>query len=1285
MSDLSPSEVRDHYRKASSVFDKLGDVANNPTLVKNDHYGWYIKRDNDNVDELEEGWTQRGRVATADDYPEIVDRISRSLYAITTYKKPDAVARERPCRYNSDDGVTEWMGDETPMPEWGDVVALPAWGDIDLADELKGERETLSAEKRETVERTLDAYIGEFAALYGGNRDAIMALDSVGGAYIFGPPEATIPIARLFKDDENASARVFEELNDRINDYLREAEQRVNDRVTGASDVITPDWVNNANRAYKAPLSIHSSHDAVVTPIDTENVEYTYTPIDAVGETTISTAVEWAEQYTAVEYTELAAELVETLWPDLYDEQSNATWKDVLEFWVEKEREREKAEQRRREKAERERAKRLQELETTVTGQDVTPHKTDVYAALDNVDTAEIVRHYACDAWGTGDSTGSNKTEFNPSWRQSTSGSSCYVDHSSNTFGDPGDGGGGYAAKAMALGEGIITDASADIRGEKWAKAVDALRSKAGENIPVWIPGKGSLKADGGEYEQTPHWAVVKAAVTLDVCDPANLEERESDDGGTYTGLPDKETYNATLDALEEHGVEHARERYVTEKRVNAGAVTWGQIRDLYSDPETPDKFARHAAVIKLCKENEYVTTRDTEEIYTYYDPDGVFERGGERDIDHTIQRELGPHYSQHEKREILGHIRARTYVDREEFNAEEIDADLVCLGNGVYDFDAGKLREHDPKYLFTQSIPWDYPENPESAECPAIEEFMDDITQREADKLTMYEFIGHALLPHYDYKAFMVLFGPGDNGKTTFYNVVEQLLGGQSNISAAEMAEIAENRFRAETVIGNYANIAAEMNARKIDDMGMIKKMTGGDTFQVEPKGKPAYEVQNTATMMFGCNEPPVLPERGRKIATRLYPIELPYEFKNDPSPNNPFEKQGRPQSELLAEITTESELQGLLVKAIEGAHRLIDRNGEFSLPETAEERMELYEQHSDPIKQFSVKCLENESGKRVAKDDVYNVYVEFCRETDAKVTSKSVFFKKLRQTTFSYSETRPRADGDGERKLYLDNATFADQAARYTDEVLFEYAETDTDTDEGSSEPLAVTDLEPGMHQEPVRAVVAEKLDAPDWLEGKGHIVDGEGAIMPYVIEGGDIFASVDEGDELVIRNVKVEEQNGVSTAVLSTITEVETASREENQDPLPSDGDKKKTAADGSGAYPEADETAETAERDDSDSDPAEHTRDGDDADTGSDAGGQALTTTELPPEDATGPLPNARRLRLILEENGDRLSKSDLYGRAADRFDMSPGNAETAVKKGCHHGILRDAGGGEIEKV
>ena len=148
---------------------------------------------------------------------------------------------------------------------------MPAWGDIDLADDIKPQRGDLDAETRALVERTLEAYIEEYATLYGA-RDAVYALDSVGGAYVFGAPEATIPIADHFEDDPDALERVFDEFLDRSNAWLQEAETRVNERIDGARDVIQPDWVNNKNRQYKPPLSVHADHDAVVVPIATDDV-----------------------------------------------------------------------------------------------------------------------------------------------------------------------------------------------------------------------------------------------------------------------------------------------------------------------------------------------------------------------------------------------------------------------------------------------------------------------------------------------------------------------------------------------------------------------------------------------------------------------------------------------------------------------------------------------------------------------------------------------------------------------------------------------------------------------------------------------------------------------------------------------------------------------------------------------------------------------------------------------------------------------------------------------------
>jgi putative DNA primase/helicase len=287
---LCEAAIREHYRRAKPVYEALATVKDYPTIGLNDFVGWYIKRDHDGIEAIKAGYPQRGRVAHLErDYDEIHDRLERTLYAVTTYKTPSAFQQWEPCRYDESEGTTIWQ-DEPPTPGYADLRAVPAWGDIDLADDIKPQRGDLDAETQALVERTLDAYIEEYATLYG-SRDAVYALDSVGGAYVFGAPEATLPIADHFSDDPDALERVFDEFLDRSNAWLQKAEARVNERIDGAGDVIQPDWVNNKNRQYKPPLSVHANHDAVVTPIATDDVRYELRPFETVNDTLIEQAV----------------------------------------------------------------------------------------------------------------------------------------------------------------------------------------------------------------------------------------------------------------------------------------------------------------------------------------------------------------------------------------------------------------------------------------------------------------------------------------------------------------------------------------------------------------------------------------------------------------------------------------------------------------------------------------------------------------------------------------------------------------------------------------------------------------------------------------------------------------------------------------------------------------------------------------------------------------------------------------------------------------------------------
>jgi hypothetical protein len=576
---LSQADVREHHRRIESSVAPLGDLGGNPTLAVTDKKGWYITRDNTDPAEDEIGQFPKKRRARnfATDYDNVVDgSLERTLYALTSYKRPEAFERWEPARFEEDEGAYEYLN-QKPTPAIGDSAAISAWGDIDLADDLKPQRPDLDTDTYTTTEAALEAYIDAFADLYGG-RDAVYALDSVGGAYVFGAPEATLPITRYYEDDEDARERVLSAFIERTNEYLQDAEARVNERVEGASEVVKPDWANNLNRQYKIPLTIHGDHDAVVTPLDVENVRYREpVAVEGVGDDLLDDVREWCEAFTATDFEERVDGLVATLWPDEYDEHGD--WKAALDAWVDTQREAEERKEQRRQAARERREQRMDELDGGLEGHSVTPFMQDVYDALDGIDTADVVRKHASDGWDTG-TDASGKTEFDPSWRTSDSGTSCYVNHDENRFGDAGESGGGYAAKAMALGEGIIDDADDDLDGQQWGEAVAALR-EAGYDIPIWVPEAGSRDKSGGTYDRMPFWAVRKATVALGDFPEDGFVEKTSDDGSTYPGFPGPRSYNNALDAIEEAGLEHGRER------ADEGPVH--PVYDLLEDDDAPD------------------------------------------------------------------------------------------------------------------------------------------------------------------------------------------------------------------------------------------------------------------------------------------------------------------------------------------------------------------------------------------------------------------------------------------------------------------------------------------------------------------------------------------------------------------------------------------------------------------------------------------------------------------------------------------------------------------------
>lgn len=458
-SDTTPAE---HYRQLAEtgLYDDLGTIERSLfSLANQDRRGWY--RDRDAVGDAD----AEGRPwALGNDFNDMLDDLDRTIYASINYQ-PASWFMDSWQRFEWDDGERNWV-DDGPTPEYGELACIAPFADIDLEDDVKHERPEGDIPQAD-VEDALGLYIDAFAELAGGH-EHVFALDSVGGAYVMVAPTATMPIAKQFETDDREL--ILDELTDRMNRWLVDTRETVNQSVPAVEGVFEPDEVNNKNRLYKAPISVHSSLDGVVTALDATaegEPDYEFTPIEAVDSELMTETSEWVAGFTD-DHKEAVEPIVAGLWPDEYAEADG--WVEALKQWLDDER------------AEPDGS------ETVSLQPDDIPDDLDstdefdvVKSAIENINVKDLARSVV-DDFDT--DPGRDPPRFNPSWRTSSTGESCYADRDKFVDLKEGKNGGG-PIKLIARDRGIISHCRHSLEGGDFWKAVNALREE-GYHIPYF-------------------------------------------------------------------------------------------------------------------------------------------------------------------------------------------------------------------------------------------------------------------------------------------------------------------------------------------------------------------------------------------------------------------------------------------------------------------------------------------------------------------------------------------------------------------------------------------------------------------------------------------------------------------------------------------------------------------------------------------------------------------------------------------------------------------------------
>ena len=402
------------------------------------------------------------------------------------------------------------------------------------------------------------------------------------------------------------------------------------------------------------------------------------------------------------------------------------------------------------------------------------------------------------------------------------------------------------------------------------------------------------------------------------------------------------------------------------------------------------DEEKTHTEYAKeIMKEIDFVTIKDSQETLFYQN--GVYKLGAEVIVNAECEERIQDCTS-YMRREVFKAIQARTYVDRSEFDNNNL---ILNVKNGLFDLESGKLKPHSPRFFSRNQLPVVY--DPNSGPKKFVK-FMRECLPNRIDREIIYEFSASILLRDaVRLEKILMSVGPGANGKSTFLSVLESVIG-KENISNISIHDLLYNRFAKSQLDGKLANIHPDISNDELSRVGILKAIVSGDPIYVEKKGRDGFKMKNYSKLIYSCNQLPEINEDTDAVFRRFLIIEWPIQFFGKEDNKN-----------LIYELTSEEELSGVLNLLIHKAQKVLHQNRLTYDQSTEQLRIE-WKEKADPVQLFVNENIRHDELSIITKNDIYQKYVKWC--TDRKLIPKidRQFTTKMKSLGFKDDSQRIR-----------------------------------------------------------------------------------------------------------------------------------------------------------------------------------------------------------------------------------------------------------------------------------
>ena len=363
-----------------------------------------------------------------------------------------------------------------------------------------------------------------------------------------------------------------------------------------------------------------------------------------------------------------------------------------------------------------------------------------------------------------------------------------------------------------------------------------------------------------------------------------------------------------------------------------------------------------------------------------------------------TIQRLIYQEDRRYTKRDVEDVMFKITMLVKSK--PQENNSNLIPVTNGIYNVKEHRLQPFTKDLVFTNKVATKWVEN---APKPSwdVDEWLSVIANHNPDVVTLlWQIIAECLNGNYTRGKFFIFVGSGNNGKGTFQELLNNLIG-KENVSSLRMEQIGD-RFSPSTMAGKVANIGDDIKGDFLPDSQNILSITTGDTVTLEEKGKQAYSVNLKCALVFSANKIPKIKNTSNGLYRRMCIVPFLADFTGDVEDLS-----------IKTEKILRSDVQEyILFKALsQDFERFIE-------PDVVKNMLNEYKKFNDPVVEFYQEIWtddEYSSCQRIPTDYVYQSYVRYCDAANYGVKSLRSFvieFEKMLGMQWEKKKARPGSD---------------------------------------------------------------------------------------------------------------------------------------------------------------------------------------------------------------------------------------------------------------------------------